>query len=267
MAVYRYSKATHIPKFNPETDIIEFPPGWTVRKIFRTEDAGEPPDSTPVTIVQVSAPEPWEKGSPFLFAVYLVGVTPEDLDRDSNFRTAAVTKGNEADDTLNGDNGDDTIRGFKGDDTLNGGGGDDVMKGGRGDDTLNGGAGNDTLWGWIGNDTLNGGAGNDILRGGHGNDTLNGGAGDDVLRGGPGSDTLTGGDGDDTFVYAGKGNDTIKDFEDGDTILLKRIDGVTQFSDLTIVPSEGRMTITFGNNTLTIETDEPTLEAGDFDFA
>ncbi len=265
MAVYRInhheSSNGYLKNFNPETDIIEIPEGWRVDRILL--------DGHLTAVLVLKSQEDLKKdgGSGYAFTINLVGVSPEDLN-DSNFRTAKVTKGTKSDDTLHGDDqGDDTIRGFKSDDTLNGGDGDDLMKGGRGDDTLNGGAGNDTLWGWIGNDTLNGGAGNDILRGGHGNDTLNGGAGDDVLRGGPGSDILTGGDGDDTFVYAGKGNDTIKDFEDGDTILLKRIDGVTQFSDLTIVQGEGSMTITFGNNTLTIETDKPALDAGDFDFA
>ncbi len=132
---------------------------------------------------------------------------------------------------------------------------------------MNGGAGNDTLSGKLGDDTLNGDAGNDILRGGHGDDTLNGGAGDDVLRGGMGNDTLTGGDGDDTFVHSVKSNDIIKDFEDGDAILLKGIDGISRFSDISITTGEGGMTVAFGDKTLTIETDEPTPEAGDFDSA
>ena len=48
------------------------------------------------------------------------------------------------------------------------------------DEVINGGDGNDELYGWGGNDTLNGGAGDDILDGGEGENILNGGEGDDT---------------------------------------------------------------------------------------
>lgn len=62
------------------------------------------------------------------------------------------------------------------------------------------------------------GKGNDSLLGGAGDDTLIGGTGNDTLDSGADNDSLTGGTGDDTFVYApGGGNDTITDFNAGNT--------------------------------------------------
>jgi Ca2+-binding RTX toxin-like protein len=100
-----------------------------------------------------------------------------------------------------------------------------------GNDVLNGGVGNDSLLGDAfvmrdsargGNDSLNGSDGTDILYGDAGvyfptspgsitggTDTLNGGAGDDQLWGGPN---------DDKFVFnVGSGNDTINDFNQGNS--------------------------------------------------
>lgn len=75
--------------------------------------------------------------------------------------------------------------------------------------------------------------------GGAGNDTLIGGSGDDVLDGGAGDDRLTGGAGDDVFVYTG-GNDTITDFNagnsgpfnDGDSSNNDRIDLSSRYDSL-----------------------------------
>jgi len=88
-------------------------------------------------------------------------------------------------------------------------GGDDFVLGSTGNDTLLGEDGNDTLSGEAGDDSITGGAGDDFIDGGDGNDNLNGGTGNDVF---------IGGDGTDTFVYApGDGNDTITDFNVGNT--------------------------------------------------
>lgn len=61
------------------------------------------------------------------------------------------------------------------------------------------------------------------LQGGKHMDMLDGGRGDDWLNGGRGRDTVSGGRGDDIFVLAaGRGTDTIVDFEDGrDAFALK----------------------------------------------
>ena len=96
--------------------------------------------------------------------------------------------------------------------TIKGNGNDNLIYGGSGSDTIYGGNGSDTLYGQSGDDYLSGGNGNDILYGEEGNDTLSGGAG---------NDTLSGGAGKDTFVhYQTYGNDTVMDYESGDTIYI-----------------------------------------------
>ena len=69
-----------------------------------------------------------------------------------------------------------------------------------------------------GNDALSGGGGRDTIVGDGGDDTISGGGGNDVVDGGASDDILTGGTGDDTYVCtAGSGDDTITDFNDGNT--------------------------------------------------
>ena len=88
----------------------------------------------------------------------------------------ASQKGSKGNDTLTGDTvraeTEDTLRGENGNDTLAGLGGSDHLYGGNGQDNLDGGAGIDWLYGEQGNDVLNGGAGDDFLTGGQGNDTF-----------------------------------------------------------------------------------------------
>jgi Ca2+-binding RTX toxin-like protein len=67
----------------------------------------------------------------------------------------------------------------------------------RGNDTLNGEGGNDRMRGGVGNDTLNGGDGNDVLRGRWGDDVVNGDNGDDRIWVGRGADVENGGAGND----------------------------------------------------------------------
>ena len=118
--------------------------------------------------------------------------------------------------TLDGAEGDDTLRAGFGD-TLSGGEGDDALMGYHGDDHLIGGDGDDLLRAGAGSNYLEGGAGSDLLLGveshadlatgletmlsppaGPSFDILDGGAGDDVLRMGHG-DVGIGGEGDDIF--------------------------------------------------------------------
>ena len=143
------------------------------------------------------------------------------------------------DDTVDGGDGNDRVFAWTGNDSVLGGAGDDTIYGGVGNDSLDGddgaaGAdlifgedGNDTIIGDAGNDTLSGGAGadsifagadDDSVTGDTGNDWISGESGNDTLEGGTGDDTLLGGTGDDTFTYtAGDGNDTIADFNTGNT--------------------------------------------------
>lgn len=74
-------------------------------------------------------------------------------------------------DTATGNDYDNWINGQIGDDILNGAGGNDELDGGLGNDTLNGGSGDDDIMGGDGNDILTGNEGNDYLSGGAGDDT------------------------------------------------------------------------------------------------
>lgn len=102
-------------------------------------------------------------------------------------------RGNQADNTLIGNDANDKLFGLGGSDTLMGGTGRDVIKGGANNDTLLGNKGGDKLFGNGGKDTLKGGAGNDRLTGGGGKDTLTGGKGADEFRFVKVSDSKTGG--------------------------------------------------------------------------
>ena len=95
---------------------------------------------------------------------------------------------------------------------MNGDFGNDELRGQDGDDTLVGGSGDDILFGQAGNDNLRGSAGSDSLFGGGNSDRLNGGSGDDILSGGAGAD--------DFVFYRNFGNDVVLDFDAGTDRLL-----------------------------------------------
>ena len=121
------------------------------------------------------------------------------------------------DDDVDGGRGNDTIIGGDGDDDLDGGNDDDVIVGGDGNDSLDGGNGHDDLSGNAGFDVLTGGFGRDTLSGGEGDDALTGSQDDDSLLGDAGQDSLYGGTGDDYLngglnddrLYGNYGDDTI----------------------------------------------------------
>lgn len=75
-------------------------------------------------------------------------------------------------DTLTGDDGNNSLRGFNGSDVLNGGGNNDTLVGGNGKDFFDGGENDDTLFGGKGMDLLEGGLGQDLLTGGKGADNF-----------------------------------------------------------------------------------------------
>lgn len=97
--------------------------------------------------------------------------------------------------SLNGNNGDDTIRGSFAADIIDGESGNDLLEGYDGKDKIYGDSGNDTIYGGNGNDTLKGESGNDRIFGQNGNDKLYGNSGNDYLRGGKGDDSADGGSG------------------------------------------------------------------------
>ena len=71
--------------------------------------------------------------------------------------------GNALANSIEGGDGDDTLRGVDGGDSLLGRDGDDRLEGGDGNDTLDAGAGTDALLGGVGDDVFAGGDGNDVV--------------------------------------------------------------------------------------------------------
>ncbi len=145
-------------------------------------------------------------------------------------------------DTIIGSNNADTINAGAGDDSITGGSGADSIFGEAGADSISGDGGSDTIDGGDGDDFIDGGGSSDSLSGGSGNDTLIGGGGRDTISGDAGDDTLTGGAGNDTFVYTvGDGNDTITDFNTGNTGALADGDSTNNdFIDLSAYYSDLR---------------------------
>ena len=106
---------------------------------------------------------------------------------------------------IGADQGTDTIAEIE---NATGSAQNDTLRGNQHNNSLSGGAANDTLEGRDGNDSLSGGDGNDTLQGGAGNDAFTPGPGNDVLTGGflgaPGTDPL----GVDTLNYTSAGPGT-----------------------------------------------------------
>ncbi len=94
----------------------------------------------------------------------------------TNIETVAGGNGN---DTITGNNEDNSLYGESGNDYIDGQGGQDWIGGDQGHDSIQGGGSDDYLHGNAGDDTIDGGTGNDDLSGNAGNDLLNGQAGDD----------------------------------------------------------------------------------------
>ena len=148
--------------------------------------------------------------------------------------------GNDIDNTMDGNDGSDRIYGYLGNDTISGGRGNDWLYGGDGEDEITTSSGVDVVYGGTGNDNingyltpegdytytynsssglqwLNGGDGDDTVIGGSSVDNITGGTGTDWLNGREGNDVISGGDGNDK-LYGAEGNDTLSG-GDGDDIL------------------------------------------------
>ncbi len=159
---------------------------------------------------------------------------------DENVTVHLRLEGQNGDDFIRGGGGNDKIEGGDGNDRLHGSGGDDYINGSKGEDIIYGDTGNDVVYGGDDNDKLYGNDGNDYLEGSKGNDEIYGNDGNDVVSGGIGDDYLRGNYGDDA-IYAGQGTDEI--FGD---------DGVNQIyaqTDDTVQKSEG----TVRNTVVTVE--------------
>jgi Ca2+-binding RTX toxin-like protein len=118
---------------------------------------------------------------------------------------------------VNGNGGDDWLRGGMGADTIDGGLGNDTIYGGASNDTLVGNYGNDKMYGESGDDKLYGGSDNDSMYGGDGNDYLNGYNGVNYMDGENGNDTFDGGANADTMI-GGYGNDTMYGYAGDDKL-------------------------------------------------
>jgi Ca2+-binding RTX toxin-like protein len=103
------------------------------------------------------------------------------------------------------------IEGNKGNNDLRGGAGDDLLQGGKGNDDLRGGKGVDVLQGGDGNDDLKDRHGATVFDGGAGNDEMEGGRASDFFAGGRGNDELELGGGNDVIAFnKGDGRDKIE---------------------------------------------------------
>ncbi|WP_373740991.1 calcium-binding protein [Neisseria sp.] len=123
---------------------------------------------------------------------------------------ATNATGNNADNTLTGNDNRNRLVGGNGNDTLYGNGGVDTLIGGIGNDKLYGGEARDFLIGQHGDDMLYGDAGNDDLTGGEGNDILVGGEGADLMVGQAGDDVYDVDNAADKVVEeANQGTDTV----------------------------------------------------------
>ncbi|MFC3616623.1 calcium-binding protein [Lutimaribacter marinistellae] len=113
-----------------------------------------------------------------------------------------TVEGDETDETIDTAEGDDDVLAAGGDDTVMAGEGDDIVAGGEGDDSLSGEEGIDLMLGNEGDDSMDGGADTDWVEANEGDDSVSGGDGNDIVIGSEGADTLDGGDGDDR-LYSG----------------------------------------------------------------
>ena len=160
-----------------------------------------------------------------------------------------------------------TIQGTTGDDELFFTGIESQsLNGANGNDTVRGGAGNDTVRGGNGDDTVRGGSGDDDVRGGFGNDFVKGGEGNDTVNGGRDNDTLAGGSGDDVFVFDGvwgeaSGDDVVLDYTDGsDMLKILNVDSIT----ITDGPDGAVLTMSSGGSLTLYGVSAADIDASDF---
>ena len=106
------------------------------------------------------------------------------------------------------------------------GDGDFSVIGDEFDNIITANGGNNHLTGGLGNDTIHGNAGDDMIYGDEGNDTLDGGDGDDYLDGGTGIDEMIGGNGNDYYILDNEFDTVIEHFgaDSGTDTLEQHID-------------------------------------------
>lgn len=171
--------------------------------------------------------------------------------------------GGSGNDSLIGNDADNTLNGRRGDDSMDGGAGSDLLLGDVGNDTLSGGAGNDVLRSGLGADRVIGGEGRDYAQyqqsnaavsidlttglglGGHAEgdrlseiENLTGSTHADTLAGDAGANVLIGGAGDDVLIGR-QGNDTLRGDDGADVFRFALGDGIDRVLDFT--PGEDRL--------------------------
>jgi hypothetical protein len=135
-------------------------------------------------------------------AVSIVALVPLSASaaRSTCFGKKPTIEGDRGDERLRGTPGPDVVLALGGDDHILGRGGRDLICAGPGNDVVGGGGGRDRISGQGSNDRLYGGSGNDRLFAGSGvGNYLLGNDGDDVLKGGPGFERLFGQEGGDVL--------------------------------------------------------------------
>jgi Ca2+-binding RTX toxin-like protein len=144
------------------------------------------------------------------------------------------------------------------------------LEGNAGNNTIRGTANADNIEGKGGNDRLYGLGGNDDLEGDAGDDWLFGGAGNDLIEGGLGNDRLSGGGGRDIFEMDDPvtGRDLITDFQDGLDRIKVEFEGDENFSDRRIrEDANGNAVVAWdGGSVKLIGVGSEQLSAADFIF-
>ncbi len=197
----------------------------------------------------------------------IFGTTDDDI-LNGGAKGNDTVHGNEGDDSIDGGKGNDRLFGDDGEDTINGGKGNDTLYGGADGDSISGDDGNDRIFGDDGEDTINGGKGNDTLYGGadgdsingdDGNDKIFGEEGDDTISGGKGNDTLSGGDGENVFIFnSSEGKDIITDFVGSKDVIHLESGTVSRYSvsggkDAILKIGSGTVTLkNLGNEKITV---------------
>ncbi len=170
-----------------------------------------------------------------------------------------ITLGTSANDTIVGDNAENTFFGLSGNDSISGEESNDRVYGDAGNDELNGGDNGDRIFGEAGLDRLYGDNGLDRLYGGNGNDTLRGGSGRDSVYGGNGSDLILvrAIDADANEVAdGGGGTDTLRLFTGAvlptevTNVEALWVDGGNAADDITGFDGNDRLNGNGGNDTL-----------------
>ena len=209
--------------------------------------------------------------------------------------------GGDGNDTIVGDNNNDTLWGNAGANSIHGGNGNDLIFGAGnnaattdGNDTIVGGAGNNTIFGGLGNNIIVSGGGANLIYGAYaeestvradGNDSITVGNGNDTIFGGGGRNTITGGGGNNliygnyaslalqdgsqdgaNLITVGNGNNTISGGGYNDTITAGNgenlIFGGFGTTVAGAVAGEYFLTPGGGNDIITVGSGENTIYGG-----